>query len=116
MRASNREERQILLLEVLAASSIFCIVAIVLYMVFQYKMFGEILEAQEALQRTLTHLGGVLETHVVGHERGRLADLIVRKTQASQDGFRHFDALFNVPIKANTLGHAERQWFADVVQ
>ena len=37
MRDSNREERQILLLEVLAASSIFCIVAIVLYMVFQYK-------------------------------------------------------------------------------
>ncbi len=37
MRTSNREERQILLLEVLAASSIFCIVAIVFYMVFQYK-------------------------------------------------------------------------------
>jgi len=37
MRTSNREERQILLLEVLAVSSIFCIVAIVLYMVFQYK-------------------------------------------------------------------------------
>jgi hypothetical protein len=37
MRTSNREERQILLLEVLAASSILCIVAIVLYMVFQYK-------------------------------------------------------------------------------
>jgi hypothetical protein len=37
MRDSNREERQILLLEVLAASSIFSIVAIVLYMVFQYK-------------------------------------------------------------------------------
>ena len=37
MRTSNRAERQILLQEVLAASSIFCIVAIVLYMVFQYK-------------------------------------------------------------------------------
>ena len=37
MRNTNREQRQILVLEVLAASSIFCIVAIVLYMVFQYK-------------------------------------------------------------------------------
>ena len=37
MRSSRQEERQILVLEVLAASSIFCIVAIVLYMVFQYK-------------------------------------------------------------------------------
>ncbi len=33
----SREEQQILLLEILAASSIFCIVAIVLYMVFQFK-------------------------------------------------------------------------------
>jgi len=37
MRSSSHEERRILVLEVLAASSIFCIVAIVLYMVFQYK-------------------------------------------------------------------------------
>jgi hypothetical protein len=34
---SDREEKQILWLEVLAASSIFCVIAIVLYMVFQYK-------------------------------------------------------------------------------
>jgi hypothetical protein len=33
----NREKRQILLLEWLAAASIFGIVAIVLYMVFQYR-------------------------------------------------------------------------------
>ncbi len=31
------EERQVLLLEILAASAIFTIVAIVLYMVFSYK-------------------------------------------------------------------------------
>ena len=37
MRNTNREQRQIVLLEVLAAASIFCIVAVVLYMVFQYK-------------------------------------------------------------------------------
>ena len=34
---ANREDRQILLLEWLAATSIFGIVAIVLYMVFQFK-------------------------------------------------------------------------------
>jgi len=37
MRNTNREQRQILVLEVLAESSIFCIVVIVLYMMFQYK-------------------------------------------------------------------------------
>ncbi len=37
MANSGRDERWIVLLEVLAAASIFGIVAIVLYMVFQYK-------------------------------------------------------------------------------
>jgi hypothetical protein len=37
MRKLTLEDRQVLLLELLAASAIFCIVGIVLYMVFSYQ-------------------------------------------------------------------------------
>jgi hypothetical protein len=37
MPNSSRENRRILMIEFLAAASIFCLVAIVLYMVFLYK-------------------------------------------------------------------------------
>jgi hypothetical protein len=39
MAKPGPESRQILLVEYLAASAIFCIVAIVLYMVFAYKPY-----------------------------------------------------------------------------
>ena len=66
------------------------------------------------------HLRHVLESQVIGHQRGDLRGVVVRKAQPPADLFSHARAHFHVTIEANpairSRRRRKRRRLADVVQ
>ncbi len=83
----------------------------------QGEVFGEVVEAEEALEGGLLHPRGVGEAHVVFDDGEDLARFLIGESETAENVGPHGDADFDVAVEADAVGRdAKGGRLADVVE
>src|ERR1700730_12069458 len=83
----------------------------------QLDMFVKTRHAHKLLERGFFHLRYLRKSHMVTNQSENLLGVIVGKTEAPADLFRHLHSSVNEPVETNAIRrHAKRGRLADVMQ